>query len=160
MAMLPIALSLGTVGMLSRVSRAATLVSQHTPVSGWIRPGALNANVTRSPCLGKSFSDAPSEPYKPGEPIPKLNFAHEEPHTATWDTSGAVDMRAFFNDPGFSGDISNWDVSRVKSMAPTTELPPTPFDVDTSKWELSLLKDAQDPQAEPPALAPPSTPAP
>ena len=158
-----ISISIGTIATLS-CSTAASLVSRRAAMSGWTRRGALGSHENGSfheqnyfEALGTRHAR-----YKPGEPIPAMNFAQEQGDISTWDTSGVVDMRASFNDSGFSGDVSTWDVSGIKSMSvtPEPELPPTPFDVDTSKWELSLLKDAQDPQAEPPAMELPSSPAP
>lgn len=49
----------------------------------------------------------------------------------------------------FDVDTSKWDLSQVKTVP--FEPPPTPFDVDTSKWDLTQVKPIPNPDLPPPA---------
>ena len=156
-----LSISIGTIGMLSRVSTASALLSRHTSSLGWSRRRALDSDERGI----SSISTNPNKYAFSGEQPAWLNTPGEPADISQWDTRGTTDMGAVFEDSEFTGDIRTWDVSATQPLVQTDEpdLPPTPFDVDTTKWELSNLKHAevQAQQMKPPTTDfPPSFPAP
>merc|ERR1712023_88560 len=58
---------------------------------------------------------------------------------SNWDVSRVTDMRSMFGRTAFDGDISKWKVSRVTDMSNmSTE---SNFNGDISKWDVSRVKD-------------------
>ena len=69
-------------------------------------------------------------------------FVPDKPH---------ADMSALFKQAPFTGDIKHWDLTNIKPVDPKTfeaakavemELPPTPFDVDMTQWQINVSDEA------------------
>jgi len=56
-----------------------------------------------------------------------------------WDVSKVKTMYEMFNSSWFKGDISNWNVSNVESMRGMFQY--TSFNNDISKWNVSKCRD-------------------